>query len=259
MCEKPLQHSSRHGVPSVSCASCGFCQYDNPVAIAAALIETDEGIVLVRGHGWPEKAYGLVTGYIQNGESPASAAVREVKEELGLTAEIDHLIGVFPFAELNQILICYHLTASGVIQLSEEIVDVKSVPREKLRGWDFGSGIAVKEWLKTHGTDVETTRPIKVLLENLNRRWSLRILWELSRQGSLGFSALRKACDDVSPDTLWSRLKDLSEAGLVERLKESNQQGWQLTKSAIAMKPALFSLVQISAETANDRRMAKKG
>jgi DNA-binding HxlR family transcriptional regulator len=53
------------------------------------------------------------------------------------------------------------------------------------------------------------------LLELLGRRWVLRLLWEL-RDGEVGFRALQKQCDEMSPSTLSQRLDELKEARLVE-------------------------------------------
>ena len=59
-----------------------------------------------------------------------------------------------------------------------------------------------------------TGRPIMALLDLLGRRWLLRIVWEL-RSGPLTFRALRKACGDLSPTVLNTRLKELRDSGLV--------------------------------------------
>ena len=59
-----------------------------------------------------------------------------------------------------------------------------------------------------------TGRPIMALLDLLGRRWALRILWEL-RTGQPTFRELRQRCDDVSSSVLSTRLRELSEAGIV--------------------------------------------
>jgi DNA-binding HxlR family transcriptional regulator len=61
-----------------------------------------------------------------------------------------------------------------------------------------------------------TGRPLMVALDLLGRRWSLRVLWELGAE-SLGPRELRERCDQVSPDVLYRRLRELTEAGLVEQ------------------------------------------
>lgn len=61
----------------------------------------------------------------------------------------------------------------------------------------------------------ETGRPIMRLLDVLGRRWSLRVLWEL-REAHLTFRELRQRCDEVSPTSLNTRLKELRELQLIE-------------------------------------------
>lgn len=59
------------------------------------------------------------------------------------------------------------------------------------------------------------TRPIMRLLYILEKRWSLRILWEL-RSGRMTFRELRTRCDDMSPTSLNQRLKELRELNLID-------------------------------------------
>jgi len=42
-----------------------------------------------------DKTWGLVAGWVDGNEKPEQAIVREVAEEVGLTARVDHLVGVF--------------------------------------------------------------------------------------------------------------------------------------------------------------------
>ena len=42
----------------------------------------------------------------------------------------------------------YHVLAQGRITLGEELVEVLHVPPEKLRPWQFGTGLAVRDWLE---------------------------------------------------------------------------------------------------------------
>ena len=243
-----MAQTLQHGVASIACATCGFLHVNNPVAVVAALVETNEGIILARAKNWPPKMFGLVTGYIEPGERPEDAVLREVKEELGLRATVDQFIGVFEFAAMNQVLICYHLTAAGDVTLNDELEEVKIIAREELKGWDFGTGVAVSAWLRSNGQRPQDTFPINTLLEQLGRRWALRILWELSRHGPLSFNGLREACGNLSPDTLSTRLKDLRDFSLLEQSETTNPQLWKLTEKAQTMKPHLLSLARLAAE-----------
>ena len=58
-------------------------------------------------------------------------------------------------------------------------------------------------------------RPVMALLELLERKWALRILWEL-RDGALNSRALRHAAGDISPSVLQARVDELRDAGLIE-------------------------------------------
>ena len=78
--------------------------------------------------------------------------LREVKEELGLTGKIIGFIGHYSFFEMNQLILAYHVEVQGEIVLGEELAEFKMVPPEKLRPWAFGTGHAVKDWLKKRQT-----------------------------------------------------------------------------------------------------------
>jgi len=131
-----------------SAPGCGRITYLSPVPVVAAIVERDGEIILVRGHGWPEGWFGLVTGFLEPEESPEAAARREVAEELGLAVAESSLIGAYPFARMNQVIIAYHMRASGEIVLdASELQGYKAVPVDKLRPWDFGTGAAVKDFL----------------------------------------------------------------------------------------------------------------
>lgn len=67
-------------------------------------------------------------------------------------------------------------------------------------------------------------RPIMALLDLLERRWALRVLWEL-RDGALSSRALRSAAGDISPSVLQARVHELRDAGLIE----SGSSGYGLT------------------------------
>ena len=83
-----------------------------------------------------------------------------------------------------------------------------------------------------------TGRPIMALLDLLGRRWALRILWEL-RAGPIKFRALQAACENVSPSVLNDRLRELREAGLVERIEG---EGYAATPLAIELEAILMPL-----------------
>ncbi|QPP10256.1 helix-turn-helix transcriptional regulator [Streptomyces bathyalis] len=83
----------------------------------------------------------------------------------------------------------------------------------------------------------------------LGRRWTLRILWEL-RNGPVGFRALQKQCDGVSPTVLNTRLRELRSAGLTEHGPDKAQ---QLTPLGQDLRQALIPLQAWSERWAQSR------
>ena len=128
-------------------AACGFVHWDNPVPVVAALVEFEGRILLARNAAWPEKTFGLVTGFLERDEAPEAAVAREVAEELGLATVSTRLIGLYPFVQMNQLIVAYHVVASGRIVLNEELAEVRLFSPDRLKPWDFGTGLAVRDWL----------------------------------------------------------------------------------------------------------------
>lgn len=58
-------------------------------------------------------------------------------------------------------------------------------------------------------------RPVMRLLEQLSRKGTLRILWELRHGLPQSFRALRVSTGDMSPSVLNDRLKELRASGIV--------------------------------------------
>ena len=133
--------------PTCPAEGCSFVLWDNPVPVVAALVEYGGQVLLARNVAWPEKSFGLVTGYLERDEAPEQAVAREVAEELGLVATVVALIGLYPFRQKNQLLIAYHVVAEGEVVLNEELAEIRLIELERLKAWDFGTGFAVRDWL----------------------------------------------------------------------------------------------------------------
>ncbi len=133
--------------PACASDSCDFVYWNNPVPVVAAIIQLEGRVLLVRSAGWPEKMFGLVTGFLESGETPEEGIVRELREETGLEAGKVTFLGCYPFYQANQLLLGFHIRASGSLVLSDELVESRLVPREKLKAWPFGTGVIVRAWL----------------------------------------------------------------------------------------------------------------
>ncbi len=93
-----------------------------------------------------DHCWGLVSGYVDAGESPAETIVREVREEVGLDAKVEALVNVFgrrasavngPHGTVGVLYLC--TVAPGDPVISHEVLDA--------RYWDIE---AVTPWHKNH-------------------------------------------------------------------------------------------------------------
>ena len=76
-------------------------------------------------------------------------------------------------------------------------------------------------------------------LDLLGRRWTLRVLWELSEAGQpLTFRELKARCADMSSSVLTRRVAELREAGLIN----TGKGGYSLTKRGTELQEALAPL-----------------
>ena len=139
----------------VSCVTevCTFVHYQNPTPVVAAVIEYKDGnILLAHNAAWPPKMFALVTGFLEKHEHPEIAVLREVKEEVGLDAEIKGFLGHYSFKKMNQIIMAYHVYADGEVKLEDpEIDEVKIVPFDQVKTWTSGTGEALHKFMVSRG------------------------------------------------------------------------------------------------------------
>ncbi|MDI1261373.1 NUDIX hydrolase [Aquabacterium sp.] len=153
-CAQPLQERELDTVMRLSCldTNCTYVHWDNPVPVVAAVVEHEGAIILARNKAWPVPFYALITGFLEKSDpSPKEAIEREVMEELGLQAQGTHFIGHYAFPRQNQIIIAYHVPATGVITLGDELVDYKRIAPAKARYWPSSTGLALRDWLIGRG------------------------------------------------------------------------------------------------------------
>src|SRR5262245_34266084 len=96
VCSARLRPIVEEGRRRRGCPKCGWIFYDNPAPAAVAIVEGRAGLLLARRAAPPYAGtWDLPGGFVEAGESPARALVRELREELGARAVI---IGVHGFA-----------------------------------------------------------------------------------------------------------------------------------------------------------------
>jgi NADH pyrophosphatase NudC (nudix superfamily) len=134
------------------CTACDFTHWNNPTPVLAAVIEcTDrEGrVLLARNAAWPGRFFGLITGFLEAGETPEDGIRREIAEETSLQVDSLDLLGVWDFQRMNQIIIAYHAAARGEITLSPELAEYKLIAPGDVKCWPQGTGQALATWLRS--------------------------------------------------------------------------------------------------------------
>ncbi len=96
----------------LACTTCQFVHWDSPVPVVATLIPMDGGVVLVQRAVEPFKGrWCLPRGFMNRGEIPKRAAVRETREETGLKVWLVRIINACNPSpagiELNQVTMFY--------------------------------------------------------------------------------------------------------------------------------------------------------
>ena len=90
-----LSLKEKGGVHRPACPNCGFVQFRNPIPGVVVVIEKDGQVLLGKRAGsYGKGQWGLPQGYIEFDEDFLTTAIREVKEETGLTVEIRSIINV---------------------------------------------------------------------------------------------------------------------------------------------------------------------
>lgn len=82
-----------------ACPKGHFVHYDNPPTTVQAWIEREGKYLILKRNEAPFAGeWDLPGGFVEMGESPAEAVVREVAEETGLTVAPTEIIGAFTSA-----------------------------------------------------------------------------------------------------------------------------------------------------------------
>lgn len=132
-----------------SSTACSFIHYDNPTPVVAAVVEYEGQILLAHNVLWPPQWYALITGFLEKNEDPLEGVKRELKEETDLDAQEVSFINHYTFERMNQLIIAYHVRATGTIRLNEELDDYKLYDKDKVRYWDSGTGYALRDYIKS--------------------------------------------------------------------------------------------------------------
>jgi ADP-ribose pyrophosphatase YjhB (NUDIX family) len=116
-------------------------------------VEVGDQVLLARNAAWQNRMFGLITGFMEAGETPEEGIRREIAEETGLVVSELSLVGVHDFQRMNQVLITFHAVAHGTVRLSPELVEYKLLAPQQVKCWRAGTGLALADWLRARGVE----------------------------------------------------------------------------------------------------------
>ena len=104
---------------------------------ADALVLKDGKILLIKRANEPYAGYWAMPGGFQEfGEHPATTAIREVREETGLTIELDSILGIYVQhttpEEYRQITVFVATPAGGTMKAGDDASDCQWFPIDNL-------------------------------------------------------------------------------------------------------------------------------
>lgn len=135
------------------CTACDFTHWNNPTPVLAAIVQVGDQVLLARNAAWQNRMFGLITGFMEAGETPEEGIRREIAEETSLAVSALSLVGVHDFQRMNQVLITYHAVAHGTVRLSPELVEYKLLAPQQVKCWRAGTGLALADWLRARGIE----------------------------------------------------------------------------------------------------------
>ena len=107
-----------------TCPACGFIHYLDPKVAVAVVLGDGRGVLLGRRRIDPGSGrWSFPAGYVNRGEVLEEAAVREVREELGVDVRLTGLVGVYSTRGESVVLVVY----AGVIEGGEPRPDGREV------------------------------------------------------------------------------------------------------------------------------------
>ena len=113
--------------PRPVCDACGAVVYLDPKVAVGAIIAHESGIVLLKRAINP--GYGkwvFPGGFADRGEPLEAAAIRETREEVGLTVETVGLVGAYSYHDHPVVVVVYRgHVLGGALKAGEEALDAR--------------------------------------------------------------------------------------------------------------------------------------
>ena len=135
------------------CSECGFVHFLGPKLVAGCLVVERNRVLLLRRGIEPEIGkWTFPGGFVDFGETPPEAAIRETMEEVGMTVRIERHLGLYADPKNPHAAVAVYLAAPGAEPpaISEEATEVRYFDAAEIP-WDeiaFRTTLdALHDWL----------------------------------------------------------------------------------------------------------------
>lgn len=141
------------------CTACGAVTYQDPKLAVAVIIERDGQILFGKRADWVSAPglWSFPAGFVERGEVVEQAAIREAREETGLTIEVGAAVGVFSEPGNPVVLIAYPaISHDGTLTPADDLTALAWHSPESLPELAFGHDIDIihawQSWRRSRAT-----------------------------------------------------------------------------------------------------------
>jgi ADP-ribose pyrophosphatase YjhB (NUDIX family) len=134
------------------CTGCDRVQYRNPTVVGAVLIEQQDAVLLLRRSRPPRAGTWVFPGgFVELGETVEAAAVRECREEVGVTPRLGPVLGVYSRPGPGVVLVVFRASIeSGTPHAAHEASDIAWFPRDAIPWGELAfdtTVLAIRDWM----------------------------------------------------------------------------------------------------------------
>ena len=144
ICTTHLSNRELEGTTRPCCMNCGFIRFRNPSPSTGTIALMDGKIVMIKRGRPPSKGkWAFPSGFIELGETPKEAALREMEEESGVRGDIIDLIGVYyeQSKVWGDLLVIMYLVnvPSGEVRAGDDAVEARLFTKDEVPRFRFMS------------------------------------------------------------------------------------------------------------------------
>lgn len=155
-CGSPTEEREVDGRLRPVCTACGAVTWLDPKLAVAVIVEQDGCILLGKRADWVASPgrWSFPSGFVERGEAVEDAALREAREETGLTVTVGPVLGVFSETGNPVALVVYPAIAfQGELAAGDDLTDLAWFAPDALPDLAFDHDLAIiHSWQSWRGS-----------------------------------------------------------------------------------------------------------